>query len=48
MNVYQRLDVVAERQKYLMKIREFRKNGYEVFYQDETWCNQYHTKEYVW
>ena len=48
MNVYQHLDVVAERQKYLMKVREFRKNGYEVFYQDKTWCNQYHTKEYVW
>ena len=48
MNVYQRLDIVAERQKYLMKVREFRENGYEIFYQDETWCNQYHTKEHVW
>ena len=48
MNVYQRLDVVAARQKYLMKVREFRDNSYEIFYQDETWCNQYHTKEHVW
>lgn len=48
MNVYQRLDIVANRQEYLRKIRQYRKDGYEIFYQDETWCNQNHTREYIW
>ena len=25
-----------------------RSSGYKVWYQDETWCNTNHTREYVW
>ena len=44
----ERLDVVVSRQKYLSRIFEFRSAGYEVFYEDKTWCNVNHTTEYMW
>ena len=43
-----RLDIVAQRQKYLRKITHVRAFGYKTFYQDETWCNANHTREYIW
>ena len=48
MQVYQRLDVVVQRHKYLRRIEELREQGYQVFYQDETWCNSNHTCEFIW
>ena len=48
MQIYQRLDIVAERHKVLRKLPELRKNGYKIFYQDETWCNANHTREFIW
>ena len=48
MQIYQRLDIVAERHKVLRKLPELRKNGYKIFYQDETWCNANSTREYIW
>ena len=42
------LDIVAQRQKYLRKITHVRAFGYKTFYQDETWCNANHTREYIW
>ena len=27
---------------------EYRQQGYKIFYQDETWCNANHTREYIW
>ena len=36
MQVYQRSDAVAHRHFYLMKIREYREKGFEIFNQDET------------
>ena len=48
MQVYQRLDVVASRHRVLRLLQEYRQLGYEIFYQDELWCNAHHTREYVW
>ena len=48
MMVYQRMDVVANRHRYLRSINEYRANGYKIFYQDETWVNAHHTREYIW
>ena len=48
LQVYQRLDIVASRQRYLRPVRELMSAGYKGFYQDETWCNADHTREYTW
>ena len=48
MQVYQRLDVVAQRHYVLRKLIEYRELGFEVFYQDETWVNTNHTRQYIW
>ena len=48
MQVYQRLDVVVQNHKYLQQVCQLRNAGYNINYQDETWCNANHTKEYVW
>ena len=36
MNIYQRLDIVASRHRVLRKLEEYRRDGYTLFYQDET------------
>lgn len=48
MMVYQRMDVVAHRHRYLRSIEEYRGQGYAVYYQDETWCCSNHTRQYIW
>ena len=48
LQVYQRLDIVASRQRYLRRVRELKSAGYKVFYQDETWCNANHTRNFIW
>ena len=48
LQVYQRLDIVASRQRYLRRVRKLWSAGYKVFYQDETWCNANHTREFIW
>ena len=50
MHVFQRLDVLVSRQIYFCKIKEMRSRskGYHAYYQDETWCNDNHTREYIW
>ena len=45
MQIYQRLDIVAERHKVLRKLPDLRKSGYKIFYQDETWCYVLTTEE---
>lgn len=40
--------VAASRHAYLRKIRKLRAEGYKIFYSDETWCGQNHTKHYGW
>ena len=46
--VYESLDVIALRHRYLQDIRKYRSNGFKFFYQAETWCNSHHTLEFVW
>ena len=41
------MDVVAARHKFLQNIRKCRSLGYTILYQDETWCNAYHTQQYI-
>ena len=48
LQVYQRLDVVAMRHRYLRDIEHFRALGYKCFFQDESYCNANHTREYIW
>ena len=48
MMVYQRMDVVAHRHRYLRSITDYRTNNHKIFYQDETWINTNHTREYIW
>ena len=48
MQVYQRLDVVAQRHYVLRKLIEYRELGFEVFCKDETWVNTNHTRQYIW
>ena len=48
MHVFQREDINAQRHKYLNVIAGYREQGYTVYYQDETWVNANHTREYVW
>ena len=48
MMVYQRMDVVAHRHRYLRAIEEYRAKDFTIYYQDETWCNANHTRQYIW
>ena len=48
LKVYQRMDVVVQRQIYLRKLRDLRASLHKIFYQDETWFNASHTRQYVW
>ena len=48
MNIYQRMDIVAQRHRVLRELVKFRSAGYELYYQDETWCNANHTRQYIW
>ena len=48
LQVYQRLDIVASRQRYLRRVRELESAGYKIFNQDETWCNANHTRKFIW
>ena len=46
--ICERLDLVAARCRYLRKIKEYREQGLNVIYQDETWINAHHTNEKEW
>ena len=48
LKVYQRMDIVVQRQIYLRKLRDLKASGYKIFYRDETWFNVNHTRQYVW
>lgn len=45
---YEQPRIIAQRHGYLRKIRKFRRDGYNIFYQDETWANQRISKEKTW
>jgi len=40
--------VAASRHAYLRKVRDLRSKGYKIFYTDETWCGQNHSKTFAW
>ena len=46
--ICERNDLVRARSEYLHKIREKRKDGYNIIYTDETWVNASHTSTYQW
>ena len=48
MMVYQRLDVVAARHNVLQQLVDSRFQGFKIHYQDETWRNANHTRQYIW
>ncbi|KAJ8974394.1 hypothetical protein NQ317_011238 [Molorchus minor] len=44
----ERDDIVRWRRDYLRSIKKFRCEGRPIYYLDETWLNEGHTKEKVW
>ena len=48
MKVYERMDIVAARHRFLLDVQKFREEGYKIYYQDETWCNAHHTRQFCW
>ena len=42
------LSFMAARARYFTTIERFRSDGSKIFRHDETWCNQYEGKSYVW
>ncbi|KAJ8914851.1 hypothetical protein NQ315_014864 [Exocentrus adspersus] len=44
----ERDDIVRWRVDYLTSIKKFRSEGRPIYYLDETWLNEGHTKEKVW
>lgn len=44
----ERDDIVRWRRKYLTTIKEYRRQNRPIYYLDETWLNEGHTKEKVW
>ncbi|XP_023309819.1 uncharacterized protein LOC111692776 isoform X1 [Anoplophora glabripennis] len=44
----ERDDIVRWRLDYLISIKKFRSEGRPIYYLDETWLNEGHTKERVW
>ncbi|XP_059045044.1 uncharacterized protein LOC131840870 [Achroia grisella] len=43
-----RQDIILWRQRYLRKIKEYRKEGGYIYYQDETWINEGHAPKKAW
>lgn len=41
-------EIIRWRRKYLTTIKQYRRDGRPIFYLDETWLNEGHTKEKVW
>jgi hypothetical protein len=41
-------EIILWRQKYLYQIKQYRREGRFIYYQDETWVNEGHTINKVW
>ena len=39
---------MAARARYFSAIEKFRSDSCKILWHDETWCNQYEEKSYVW
>jgi transposase len=46
--VKERLSIVSQRLRYIEQVQEYRRRGYEIFYQDETWVNKNMAPEGFW
>ena len=44
----ERPEIRAVRAHYLRTVRQFRRNGYQIVYLDETWVNQNHCTAHTW
>ena len=44
--MYERMDIVAAWHRFLLDVQKFRDEGYKIYYQDETWCNAHHTRQF--
>uniref|UniRef100_A0A1Y1JY26 Tc1-like transposase DDE domain-containing protein n=2 Tax=Photinus pyralis TaxID=7054 RepID=A0A1Y1JY26_PHOPY len=44
----ERDDIIRWRRKYLKAIKQYRNEGRAIYYLDETWLNEGHTKQKVW
>ncbi|XP_050504984.1 uncharacterized protein LOC126883468 [Diabrotica virgifera virgifera] len=47
-HLIERDDIIRWRRRYLTSIKEYRSQGKPIYYLDETWVNEGHTKEKVW
>ncbi|XP_050563610.1 uncharacterized protein LOC118264399 [Spodoptera frugiperda] len=43
-----RQDIILWRQRYLRQIKEYRREGRYIYYQDETWINEGHAPKKAW
>ncbi|XP_047998733.1 uncharacterized protein LOC125236081 [Leguminivora glycinivorella] len=43
-----RADIILWRKRYLVKIKQYCREGRPIYYQDETWINEGHTVNKVW
>lgn len=48
MRLHEKSSVVGQRLKYIREIQELRDQGYDIFYQDETWFNKNMVPEKQW
>ena len=46
LKVYEWMDIVAARHRFLLDVQKFRDEGYKIYYQDKTWCNAHHTHQF--
>jgi len=44
----ERPDIIVQRANYLRKILQFRKDGYTIYYSDETWTSPEQTRDRLW
>lgn len=44
----ERDDIAAQRHHYLRSIKKYRREGYNIFYTDETWANEGHSLKSGW
>eukprot|EP00171_Calliarthron_tuberculosum_P009602 IDg9602t1 len=44
----ERVNIISMRENCLLRIEKYREEGYEIFYQDETWSNKNMALALVW
>ncbi|OXA46169.1 hypothetical protein Fcan01_18959 [Folsomia candida] len=44
----ERTDIVAQRENYLRKIRQYRAENRKIYFSDETWASPDNTRKYCW